>query len=826
MIALTILSLTLIRLQTPAPNVEQKIADTLTHMTLNEKIDMLSGIHGFYERGVPRLGVPELKMSDGPAGLRNDGLTTAYPAPVSVAASFDTDLAEQFGISIGRDARSRGVHIWLGPGVNLSRIPQNGRNFEYYGEDPFLAGKTATNVVKGVQSQGVVATVKHFVANSHEDDRMVDSSDVDERTLRELYLKPFEMAVRDGGAWAIMCAYNKLNGTYCSESPFLLTQVLKQDWGFHGVLMSDWGAVHSTLPALKAGLDLEMPNGDFINRSTVKPLIDSGQLPISMINEKVRRILRLTYSMGFDQRPQLDSSIQRDDPASEQVALQIAREGTVLLKNRDHLLPLDTRRKRHVLVVGPNAQPAVTGGGGSAYTNPAEKVSLLDAIQKEGGANAEVLYEPLVSNMSDKALEFKNYTLPSGGGAGLHYEEFSGENLTGQPTIIKDVPEILIDMPEHGTTPARNHFSARWTSTVRFNKSGSWVAVSKSDDGIRVFLDDRLLIDDWNDHDEKTDTVPVTVEAGRDYHLRVEYYQKEGDAIARFGFAPLPDAKSRDLPVAEIKNADVIIASVGFTPRTEGEGADRPFELPYDQEFMLERIVALNPHVVVVNNSGAGVDMSNWVDGAGAIVQAWYPGGVGNQAVAEILFGKTNPSGKLPTTFPRTLKGTYYETAYPPMDHHVAYKEGLFMGYRWFDQNSVAPLFPFGFGLSYTTFHLSRFKFEPAGPRGAQLVVHISNTGPRDGAETIQVYVHATESKVVRPQRELKAFKRVVLTAGESRDVAIPLSLDDLAYFDVQSHRWIIEQGRYDLLVGTSSRDLPLKGFLQVGPPNGHRSIH
>jgi beta-glucosidase len=815
MIILTMLTFAGLNLQSPSAGIEQRIADTLTHMTLDEKIDMLSGLNDFYERGVPRLGVPPLKMSDGPAGLRNDGPTTAYPAPVSVAASFNVDLARQFGIAIGRDARARGVNIWLGPGLNLSRVPQNGRNFEYFGEDPLLAGHTAANVVQGVQSQGVVATVKHFDANNYEDDRMVDSSDVDERTLRELYLKPFQDAVQYGGAWAVMCAYNKLNGTYASENPFLLDQVLRKDWGFHGVLMSDWGAVHSTLPALKAGLDLEMPNGEYVNRETVKPLIKGGEISVADINEKVRRILRLTYSMGFDKRPQLDSSIALDDPQDEQTALQIAREGTVLLKNRGNLLPLDNHRKLQILVVGPNAQPAVTGGGGSAYISPIEKVSLLDAIQKEAGPNVEVLYEPLVSNVTDKAFQFKNYSLPSGGGQGLHYEEFSNMNLEGSPVMTKDVPEVMIDMPE-GAATTKTNFSARWTSVIKFDHPGQWTAIARSDDGIRVYLDDHLVINDWNDHGEKVDAAPVTVEAGRSYRLRVEYFQDTGDAIARVGFAPMPGPHDHEMPVAEIRHADAIIAAVGFSPRTEGEGTDRPFTLPYDQEYMLEKIVAINPRVIVVNNSGAGVDMSNWVDQAGAIMQAWYPGGIGNRAIAEILFGRTNPSGKLPTTFPRTLKGTYYETAYPSVNHHVAYKEGLFMGYRWFDQNDVAPLFPFGFGLSYTTFHLDKFKFEPDGKDAARLTVHIRNTGSRDGAETIQVYVHPEASPVARPVKELKAFAKVMLKAGEARDVAIRLELSDLAYYNVTGHKWVLPPGKYDLLVGTSSRDLPLKGFVKI----------
>lgn len=797
--------------------IEKRVADTLSRMTLDEKIDILSGTRGFFERGVPRLGVPELRMSDGPAGVRNYGPTTAYPAPVCLAASFDKELAGAFGTAIGRDARSRGVHIWLGPGVNISRIPQNGRNFEYFGEDPYLAGQTVAHVVKAVQSQGVVATVKHFAANNYENDRFRDSSDVDERTLRELYLKPFEAAVEEGGAWAVMCAYNKLNGTYCSENPFLLTQVLRNDWGFHGVLMSDWGAVHSTLGPIKAGLDLEMPSGDFINRRTVKPLLDSGKCTVADLNEKVRRILRLTYAMGFDKQVQKDPTIPADDPRNEATSLQIAREGTVLLKNEGDLLPLG-QSKRRILVVGPNAQPAVTGGGGSAYTTPATAVSLLEAIRHEAGPGVQVSYEPIFQSAQNVAFNFQDFTLPDGSGPGLLMERFNNMNLASTPSLVKEVKRVDIDEHFGDPNPPESHFSVRWTGTATFKESGRFMAVAKSDDGMRVYINDKLVIDDWNDHGEKVDMAPINVTAGRPYRVRVDYYQNEGEAVAQFGFYSVDAGLDQHLPINEIREADAIIAAVGFNPTLEGEGQDRPFELPMEQRLLLERMVDLNPHVVVVNNSGAGVDMSSWVDKAGAILQAWYPGGVGNRAIAEILFGKTNPSGKLPTTFPRTLQGTYYETAYPPVNGHLAYKEGLFMGYRWFDKNGVAPLFPFGFGLSYTTFRFEKFTVDPDRRNGiARLKVWIRNTGSRDGAETVQVYVHPRDSAVVRPEKELKAYQRVFLHAGERGEVGLSVKISDLDYFDVKGHKWVLEPGRYDLLVGSSSRDLPLSGHLDVG---------
>ena len=719
--------------------VERRIDQTMAQLSTDEKITMISDCDGYFTAAIPRLGIPRLKCSDGPVGLRLDGPTTAYPLTVGLAASFDTDLAYRFGVAAGRDARARNVCIWWAPGVNLARIPQNGRNFEYLGEDPYLASKIVVPIIQGVQGQGVAATVKHYAGNEWENDRGVDSANEDERTLRELYLKPFEAAIKDGHAWCVMCAYNRVNGVYCSQNQFLLDQVLKKDWGFKGMVVSDYGATHSTLPALLAGLDVEMPGENFFSLRKIRPLIDSRELPIATLDDKVRRILRVYYSMGFLDRPQLDPTIAKDDPSNERTALQVAREGVVLLKNHLAVLPIWGHKGGTILVVGPNADPAVTGAGGSSYTTPAEKVSLLEAIEKQAGSSYRVVHRTISFEASDKAFEFNGFTVPGGGStSGLHMEHFPNMTLTGEPDKVGVDKRIDIDADDDH---AAQHFSVRWTADVHFPTTGRYVAWSRSDDGIRVFLNDRPVIQAWNNHGSKLDSGTVSVEAGQTYRLRVEYYQDAGASVAKFGFVPEKLDLTKDLPLSEIRSAHVVIAAVGFSPNTEGEGQDRPFELPVQQEQMLETLVKLNPNTVVVNNSGAGVDMSAWAYKAGAIVQAWYPGGIGNRAIAEILFGITNPSGKLPTTFPRTLVGTYYEHAYPPINHAITYKEGLFMGYRWFDAHRQAPLFPFGFGLSYTTFQLSEMTLSRPADGEVVVRVRVRNTGRRQGAEIVQVYV-------------------------------------------------------------------------------------
>lgn len=798
-------------------DVESRVESTLRQMTLEEKITLIGGEDNFYVRGVPRLGVPRLRMSDGPVGVHNYGTTTAYPATLALAATFDEAIARRFGTAIGRDARARGVHIWLAPGVNLARVPQNGRNFEYLGEDPLVAGKLAVGIIQGVQSQGVVATVKHFAGNEHEDDRNRDSSVIDERTLRELYLRPFERAVKEGHVWAVMSGYNLLNGTYCAEHPWLVDQVLKKEWGFKGVFMSDWGAVHSTLGTLRHGLDLEMPGPEYLNQKTIKPLLEKGEVPMAALDEKVRRILRLTYAMEFDKRHQEDKSIPKVDATSEAAALAVAREGTVLLQNRNGVLPLDRARVRRILVVGPNAEPGSFGGGGSSYTAPPHKVNLVEAIRAAAGSGADVKFRLGVPDPIG-AVRMTELFLPDKPTVkGVRAEYFANVRLEGTPAVVREDPRIDFawkDAPAAGL--GRTQYSVRWTGLYRATKAGDHLFAARSDDGIRVSVDGKRVIDSWSDRGAATDAATVRLEAGKTYRVVVEYYQSGGDAEARFGIMPGGWSMERDLPAAEVKSADVVVIATGLNDRLEGEGFDRPFRLPTGQEALLRHVLALNPRTVVVNNSGGPVDLAEFAPRAGAILQAWYPGMNGNQAVAEILFGATNPSGKLPLSWPQTLKGTYYESAYPSKGRQMPYLEGLFMGYRWFDAKGKAPLFPFGAGLSYTTFALAKPEIRGTGD-AIEVALRVKNTGRRAGTETVQVYSgYVKNDAIPRPVRELRAFARVALQPGEEKLVRLSIPKSDLAYYNVAEKGWTLEKGAVDVWVGTSSRNLPHRGRIEL----------
>jgi len=774
-------------------SLESRVDATLRQMTLEEKIEYTGGVKGFCIRAIPRLNLPEIRMADGPVGVRNYGPTTAYPAGVSLASTWNPDLAKTFGVQIGHDARARNTHIWLAPGVNLSRVPQNGRNFEYLGEDPFLAGKMAVGIIQGVQSQGVAATIKHFVANDHESDRNNDSSEVDERTLRELYLTPFEMGVIEGKVECIMSGYNLLNGIHCSQNDWLINKVLKTEWGFSGIHMSDWGGAHDALGCALGGLDLEMPAGDYMNVKNLKPLIDSGKLKESVIDDKVRRILRVIYRMGWDKRDQQVDTYPKNDPASSAAALKVAREGTVLLKNQTSFLPLSKSKVKKILVVGPNGEKPATGGGGSSYTTPFGAISIGEALKKLL-PNAEVESVPFEIDL--------NHSLPMGP---FKAEYFNNVDLGGTPAVARKDAKIAFDWKTGSPAAGVNadKFSVRWTGTFTVPQSGTYLLVTKSDDGMRVFVDGKRALNDWNEHGVTTVTESIRLQAGRTYAIRVEFYDNAGDGVANFGIVPLETVLTQRIPVEKLKNADLVVASVGLRNNLEGEGFDRPFDLPMSQQLLLDHVTQGSNKVVLALNSGAGMNIAKWLPKVPAMVQCWYPGENGNQALAEILFGDVNPSGKLPTSFPRALKDTYYATAYPSKNRKIVYNEGLFMGYRWFDKNKQKPLYPFGFGLSYTDFKLSAVS-----ATRKSVTAKVTNIGKRAGDEIVQVYVGEQNPTVPRPVRELKGFQRVSLAPGETKIVTISLNERAFQFWDTASHRWKANPGAYRIWVGDSSQNL------------------
>jgi len=810
----------------PAPgDVERRVESILSQMTLEEKIDLLGGVNDFFIRDLPRLGLPRLKMADGPIGVRNYGPATTMAGGIALAATWNPALAERVGREIGRDARAKGVHFLLGPGVNIYRAPMNGRNFEYFGEDPFLASRIAVGYIKGVQGQGVSATIKHFMGNNSEFDRHNTDSVIDERTLREIYLPVFEAAVKEAHVGAVMASYNLTNGAHMTENTFLNTDVLKREWGFDGILMSDWGATYDGVTAANAGLDLEMPSGRFMNRQTLLPAIQEGKISVATIDDKVRRILRKAVQFGWLDRDQTDLSIPRYNQQGRQVALQAACESMVLLKNEGNLLPLDKGQIKSVAVIGPDAYPAVPVGGGSARVQPFEAVSFLEGISNYLGTAAQVYYSRGVPSLGEMAEATNFSTAAANGQPGLHAEYFTNLELQGSPVITRTEQHVNFGMPSRSVFPEQT-LSARWIGYYVPQSSGSYdiFVESTGEDGgsYRLYVDDRLVFDNWKSWVALANHTSVSLEAtphkvvlehsGRSSWLRSRLRM----GIARHDGIVDPEAK------ALASRADVVVVAVGFDPDSESEGSDRTFRLPPGQEQLIQEMAATNKNTIVVVTAGGAVDMSSWLDRVPAVLQSWYPGQEGGTALAEVLFGDVNPSGRLPVTFERRWEDNPVHDSYYPEagTNRILYKEGLFVGYRGYDHSGKKPLFPFGYGLSYTAFAYRNLSVVPTAPEGNFSVsFDVTNTGKREGAEVAQVYVGDKHAKVPRPAKELKGFVKVNLRPGETRRVTVTLDRRALSYYDVSSKQWRAEPGKFEVFVGRSAEQIELEGKLTLAGP-------
>jgi len=799
------------------PEVENRVDALLSKMTLDEKITLIGGINDFYTQAIPRLGIPALRMSDGPLGVHDYGPTTAYPAGIALAASWDTDLAKRVGEAMGQDARARGVNFILAPGMNIYRAPMNGRNFEYFGEDPFLAGRMAVSMIQGIQSQGVIATAKHYAANNQEYGRMDHSSDVDERTLREIYLPAFEASVKEGKVGAIMDAYNLVNGVYMTQNDYLNNVILKKEWRFDGIVMSDWGATHDGIAAAKGGLDLEMPSGLFMNKDTLLPAIQRGEVSVAVIDNKVRRILRKAIEFGFFDRGQTDRTIPLYSQKGREVALEEARSGMVLLKNENDILPLDKKRIKTIAVLGPDAYPPVIGGGGSSLTKPFGSMSYLEGISNYLGENARVLYTTDEASL-DEIVKATEFATSPGGTVGLRGEYFNNDSLQGEPALVRTDEKIDFHWGAGSYAPngPDDRFSARWTGYFISRTDDDYKFYVSADDGVRLFINDKQVIDDWQRHSETLDAYSTHLEKEKLYKIRLEYFEEVGTATVRFGIAAATKPLGEDTK-ALVAKADAVVLCMGFDPSSEGEGGDRTFQLPGGQDSFIQQIAGLNKNVIVVLTAGGSVDMTRWIGSVPALIHAWYPGQEGGTALAQILFGEVNPSGKLPASFERRWEDdAAFESYYPKSpDKHVKYEEGVFVGYRHFDRSEVKPLFPFGFGLSYTKFQYSDLQVIPASSDlNAPVIVsfNIKNVGQREGAEIAELYVGDSHASVPRPAKELKAFTKVNLQPGDSKRISLQLDRRAFSFFDVKKHQWSAEPGEFAILVGSSSARMELQG--------------
>jgi beta-glucosidase len=787
--------------------IEARVEKILSQLTLDEKISMLAGdgIDGMSTVAIPRLGIPKLIMADGPQGIRAHGPACSFPSGIALAATWDTKLAFRYGEALGREARARGIHIQLGPGVNIARTPLNGRNFEYFGEDPFLTGEMAAQWISGLQSQGVAATVKHFVGNDEEWRRMEINAVMDEQTLREIYLIPFQSAVKEGGVWAVMSAYNKLNDSPSTANNRLQNGILKGEWGFPGLVMSDWWATQS-VDALARGLDLEMPMSYQVTPESVSKALADKSLTQDRIDDAVRRQLRMMISMGFLDRPQERPDLPLDSPKNSALALQVATRSIVLLKNSPALLPLDKDHLNRIVVYGPNAQDTPAVGGGSGGVIPFHKVSFLEGIRNALPEGASVTYTPMPINKSFSISDFLDFTAvlppPPRITSIRRLVSVTEENMT---RINSSHPQkIAVSWSKHfppPDIPKGREGRVSWDAEIELPESGSYEILSEGHPEIR--LADREL--------GNPASYIVTVKKAQNLPLRVTASEVgRGSGHVSVRILPVPESATGIIPA---QGADAAIVCVGLNPEIEGEGYDRGFSLPVEQQRLIEEVSAANPRTIVVLSGGAAVNMFPWIEKVPAVLQTWYLGQSAGTALASILFGNENPSGHLPCTFDRSIQEN---PAYPdyPGDFQggqewpvVNYREGIFYGYRGYDKAGGQPMFPFGYGLSYTTFSLEDLVAIPA-KEGYQMSLSVSNTGKRYGATVVQLYVSLGGESTPRPLRELKGFQRVALQPGETRKITIFIRSDSLRYWNPVKNYWVDPEGPIKIEAGLSERDI------------------
>ncbi|MCX2728585.1 glycoside hydrolase family 3 C-terminal domain-containing protein [Thermomicrobium sp. 4228-Ro] len=799
--------------------------DKLVEMlTIDEKVALLAGDSMWTVPGVPRLGIRPLKVSDGPAGVRGSRIVpaAAFPAPVLLGATWDPELVKRVGHALAEEAETKGVHVVLAPTINIQRTSLGGRNFECFSEDPWLTARLAVAYVRGLQERGIGACIKHYVANDQEFERMTISVEVSERTLREVYLFPFAVAIAEADPWCVMAAYNRLGGTYCSEHPWLLTTVLREELGYPGVVMSDWFATHSTAQALRAGLDLEMPGPPQWRGEKLRDALQRGEVS-EEVDRSARRILLLYERAGrLDPGPNVVEERAIDRPEHRALIREVAASGMVLLRN-DGILPLDLTTYRRIAVIGPHATRPAVGGGGSAFVRSHRVISPVEALREvapqcefliaEGAAIYKLIPQLEHSDVGVEGITLVLYPNP----------EFAGEAVATLPVPSTDFIWLGEVLPGVDAT----NFAARVRVLYRPTESGLYVLGASAVGQVRLFIDGELVLDNWTapqpgrtyfGFGSAEQRAEVALEAGRTYELVAEYRKAQpGMPLAGFRFGvvhALTDAERIARAVRAAQEAELALVFAGLSPEWESEGFDRDsFDLPGSQNSLIEAVAAANPNTVVVLTAGSPVNLP-WLDRVRALLLAWYAGEEVGHSVVDALTGVVEPAGRLPFTYPRRLEDTPAFLHYPGEFGRIAYCEGVFVGYRWYDARGIEPLFPFGYGSGYTEFLyrdlvLDRSILEPG--ETLRISCTVQNVGSRDGSEVVQLYIGFPGGSVRRPPKELRRFQRVQLAVGESRSVTFTIDSRDLAYFDEAAKLWVAPAGSYEVLVGSNARDIHLR---------------
>jgi beta-glucosidase len=826
-----------LEIESTADSIEQRITELMARMTLAEKVSLCHAGSKFAVAAIPRLGVPEFWMSDGPHGVRHEicrdswdpveteeDRSTYLPTGIALAATWNPQAAHRFGTVLGAEARQRGKDVILGPGINIARTPLCGRNFEYFGEDPHLIAALVAPEIQGIQTQQVAACVKHFAANSQELNRNAVDAQMDERTLREIYLPGFEAAVKSSACITVMGAYNKFRGQYCCHNEHLVNRILKGEWNFDGSYISDWAGVKDTLEAANFGCDLEMGTSDlydefFLGRP-FREAIERGEVREEVLNDKVRRNLRSMFRAGvFDPNR---SAGERNTARHQRAALEIAHEAIVLLKNDGELLPLDASKLKRLVVVGENATTRHAPGGHSSGVKALYEVTPLEGLRHKLGETIEMeFFQGYPTRRGEFEAIDPQYLSIADEGSGTrgwkaHYWQqryFAGE--------VNQRAEVAVDFewdsvaPVPGSEPGQ--FSATWETVLVPPETGSYEFILVGSHQACLLIDGTVVLHRFEGGAETTGK-SLHLHAGVAYQLRVELWPSRPDLRIKLGWIPPWVRKTEDDDEAlleAIKRADAVLFFGGLSHQYDLEATDRKdMGLHEGQNELIARIAELNAKTAVILVSGSPVEMP-WVSQVPAILQMWYAGMEGGHAIADVLLGKINPSGKLPITFPRVLEDSPAHALDDYGPDVCSYKEGIFVGYRWFDAKRIEPLFPFGHGLSYTKFDLAELEVE-RGAAGVSVSLSISNVGERAGAEVVQVYVGQVCCSVARPVRELKGFAKVFLEPSESRRISVHLSERAFAFWSVQTGDWKVETGEFVIEVGVSSRQIMLRELIAL----------
>jgi beta-glucosidase len=807
---------------------------TLAKLSQEEKLAYIGGTGGWDVKPLASQGIPQIHGADGGVGVRytseGNDQGVVYPSGPNLAATWNPRRAIDLGRALGYDTATGGYQFITGPGVNLYRMPYGGRAFEYLsGEDPFLGASLVPAVVNGIQSRGVWANTKHYAANDQETNRFTLNETIPERVLREMTLPGFESASKNGKTAMMMCSFQKVNDEFACESSHLIRDILKKEWGYTGFVQSDYNAVVHGYEAAQAGTDLDMM-GYQMNSTVLKPHLDSGELSAATIDDKVRRILKNIYLYKFDSKTPLTTH-NMNSATSNRVALNAAREGIVLLKNQNNLLPLNKAKVKSIAVVGELAKYAPPTGFGSANVMAAHYISELSGL-KQIAPNAKVEFIDGLS-LDPTTTVWSNTSSAGKDVPGLKTEFFSNANWSGDPAATRTDTHVNLDWSSDSDLPVNgdtSNTSIRYSGKITPTVSGEQVFKVRADGAVRLYVNGEKIIDNGDGNPLPGNSIPPTIpvfaklklEAGKAYDIKLEYSRRNGYLSTMGGLVGVQMSWASLVAPQDLSKYDAVVVAVGNSNQYEGEGFDHSFDLPEFQNDLINNIAKVNPNTVVTMHGGTGLKMSDWIDQVPAALHAFYPGQNGGQALAEILFGKVNPSGKLPISIERNIEDNPAYASFKNFDNtgvvtEMSYADDLMLGYRGYEKKGIKPLYPFGYGMSYTTFGYSNISVTPGvAVAGAPIKVSfdLSNTGKVGGSEVAELYVGQNNPTVERAIKELKGYKKVFLEPGESKRVTIELNDRSLAYFDTKSKQWVVDADTFNISLGSSSQDIRLNAKL------------